>query len=133
MKKAELTGKRQCTLPAAVRPGSANTVAVTVRLETKAYMGLSVQKGHLATLLSYRLYTYLIAFWIPIIFTTIAIKIKNRIDVRLAILKHKYQLSNHSLVILQHIGNWYGRKVTITKKKVQKDTERVQFMTSISH
>ena len=51
MKNAELTGKRQCTLPAAVRPGSANTAAVTVRLKTKAYMGLSLQKGHLAILL----------------------------------------------------------------------------------
>ena len=51
VKKAELTGKRQCTLPAAVRPDSANTGAVTVRLKTEAYMGLSLQKGHIAILL----------------------------------------------------------------------------------
>ena len=51
MKKAELTGNWQCTLPAAVRPGNANIVAVTVRLEMKTYMGLSLQKGHLAILL----------------------------------------------------------------------------------
>ena len=29
-------------------------------------------------------------------------------------------------------GNWYGRKVKITKRTVYKDTERVQIMTSIT-
>ena len=46
MKKAELIGNWQCTLPTAVRSGNANIVAVTVRLETETYMGLSVLKGH---------------------------------------------------------------------------------------
>ena len=51
VKKAELTGKRQCTLPAAVRPGSANTAAVTVRLKNQDIYGFVIAKGTLATLL----------------------------------------------------------------------------------
>ena len=89
MKKAELTGNWQCTLPAAVRPGNANIAAVTVRLETETYMGLSVLKGHLAILLGAigSVYIYLIAFWSPIIFTTTAVKNKNMITDKLAILE----------------------------------------------
>ena len=45
MKKAELTGKRQCTLPAAVRPGSADTAAVTVRLKNQDIYGFVIAKG----------------------------------------------------------------------------------------
>ena len=52
-------------------------------------MGLSLQKGHLAILLELQALfnTYLIAFWIPIIFITIPSKNKSKIADRLAILE----------------------------------------------
>ena len=83
-------------------------------------MGLSVLKGH--QLLYWELQAlhnnYLIAFWIPIIFTTIPSKNKSKIADRLAILEAEINISYLTNLFGNPTAYGYGRKVKITKGKV---------------
>ena len=58
---------------------------------------------------------------------------KSKIADRLAILEAEINISYLTNLFGNPTAYGYGRKEKITKRKVYKDTERVQIMTSISH